>query len=40
MYCGYKLITRLGQGAFASVYLAEHIETFKRYAVKIIEINQ
>lgn len=31
---GYKKLKKLGEGSFAKVWLAEHIKTSKRYAVK------
>lgn len=31
---GYKKLHKLGQGSFAKVYLAEHIETGIKYAIK------
>ena len=36
LYSGYKVISLLGKGAFASVYLAQHIATHTPVAIKII----
>ena len=36
---GYKLITRLGKGAFGTVYKAIHLQRDEEYAVKVSRSN-
>jgi serine/threonine protein kinase len=36
----YKLLKLLGTGSFAKVFLGEHMDTGKRYAIKIIQVSK